>query len=180
MEYGEELYSEETYSETTESSPAGNGAYNFHLYNETNYNAAVLILALFESLSATDDRSMQDFTATKEEMLTLIDTLQRFFNGQILAETLTPSDVLLKDIAISKADLVTLNDLRTALTDKSLTDTVTLSDLRSHFMQTNKVEALLLVDTLQKFISNKRVTETIRLQDWLSVKKNPAESIWSD
>lgn len=178
--YSEPLYGEDTYSQDTFSAPAGAGTYNEIYYNENLYNAAVLVLALFESLTSSDARTIDDLQGTLSEAITMADTLQRYFNGAIFNETLTPTDVILNQAQISKLDIMTLTDAFTATVLKSLLETMTLSDLRTMAQSRQFVESLVLVDILTKFISDKRLNDSLRLQDWLNIKKNPAEQVWGN
>lgn len=153
--------------------------YNEDVYNSSAYNVGVLVLTLFESLASTDS-DINDPSILKTELLTIVDVLQKFFGGQILTETITMSDVQLKTYFAGKLDIMSLTDARVATIGKVLLESMSATDLRTVFMETTKNEFILLVDSLSKFISNKRVDETLRLHDWLSVKKNPAGNIWSN
>lgn len=177
--YSEDLYGAETFSQATEQAAAGAGTYNEIYYNENCYNAAVLVLALFETLTSTDAKVFDD-SVTHAELFTLMDNLQKIFNGAIFNEMLTPSDVLLNQAQIAKLDILALTDVRTASFIKLLLETMTLADVREMVLSRTFGDAVVLLDTLTKFISNKGLNDTIRVQDWLSIKKNPAENIWSN
>jgi hypothetical protein len=64
--------------------------------------------------------------------------------------------------------------------DLTFNETLGLNDTQALNPMINIIDAILLVDALTKSISDKRLNETIRLQDWLSIKKKPAANIWGD
>lgn len=152
--------------------------YNEDLYNSSNYNVGVLALALFESMTASDNRTLSDSQALNE-LVTLVDVLQKFFGGQILVETATLSDVQLKTYFAEKLDILSLTDARVATVLKTFLETLTLADVRTLALSVQLGDFTILLDDLTKQITDKRLTEGFRLQDWLSTKKRPAENIWS-
>jgi hypothetical protein len=176
--YANDLYGEETYSAETESTAAGNGAYNEHLYNDNVYNAAIIVMTLTESISSTDVRAYTD-SLTRAEAITLMEVLIKMFNGVILSETITEMDVLTKNALLAKVDLLTMTDLRLNNFLKALVETMTIADVRTMAYTTGKVDAVNLVDFLSKQITNKRVTETVKLNDWFTIKNYPQSDPWS-
>lgn len=152
--------------------------YNTHQYNTKEYNAHVFVLNLFETITSTDAETNAD-SMLRQEVITIVDNLQKFFDGQILSDSIVPNDVLLNQAQIVKLDSLALTDTRTMNVLKVLLETMTLSDVRTMMMQTQLADFILMVDTLTKYISDKRLNDSIRLQDWLSIKRQSANT-WSD
>lgn len=156
------------------------GGYNEQDYNEPLYNDNDIYLTATESISSTDGTDTFDVTSLKVETLTLIDNLQKYFNGAIFADMLTPSDTIINYPQLVKLETITSSDTLVSTVYKVLLETITLTDTRTMDQTRSLVEFILLVDSITKQITDKRLADSIRLQDWISVRKNPAANIWSD
>lgn len=78
------------------------------------------------------------------------------------------------------SDSIASSDVDVMSMAQALAETLTLSVVDTMSMTRLFVESLVLIDSLAKSIPNKVFTEQIRLQDWLSIKKSPAQNIWGD
>jgi hypothetical protein len=80
------------------------------------------------------------------------------------------------------SDTITLSDVITASeTIKILIETITLSDsVSSSFALAALIEFVFIFDSVQVQISNKALNDTIRLNDWLSIKFTPYLEYWSN
>ena len=153
--------------------------YNAAQYNTKQYNASLLYLSLIEAIASTDTDTMSgDYL--RSEVITVVDNLQKYFNGQIFSDFVVPTDVLLNEAQLLKLESLGVTDARTMSILAVLLETMTLSDVRTMMMSMSLVDSTVLVDTLTKYISDKRLNDSIRLQDWLSTRKNPAANVWSD
>ena len=59
------------------------------------------------------------------------------------------------------------------------TEAIAAADARMQTLSRPLVDAMILVDSLTKSITNKLLTDVIKLKDWLSIKKDPADP-WVD
>lgn len=151
--------------------------YNEDTYSTNNYNVGILVLALLESISSSDNQVKED-SLLKAELLTLIDQLQKFFGGQYLSETVNMTDIQIKTYMQEKLDTISFTDARVNSAIKVVLETISASDLRTVAYSMSQVDSLTLVDFLAKAITDKRFLESIRLQSWLSVKKTGDQ--WSN
>ena len=60
------------------------------------------------------------------------------------------------------------------------TEAMSAAETRANALIRNLVDAILSADSMTKSIANKVLTETLRLYDWLSMKKNPPADPWND
>lgn len=177
--YSEDLYGSETYSQQTTDTAAGGAAYNEILYNEYLYNAAILVLALFETLTASDVKRNDD-SILKTEIITVVDQLQRFFNGAIFAESILPTAVLLNKPQLVKLETMFMGDFLTFSVLRTLLETMTLSDVRTMVQAKPLSDFIVLVDDLTKQITDKRLPmDNIRLNDWLEIRNSPQSDPWN-
>lgn len=156
------------------------GGYNEQDYNEPLYNDNDIYLIATETVSSTDANDTFDITSLKTETISVIDNLQKFFYGQIFADSVLPTDVLLNQPQLVKLETMLLSDVKTFAVLKVLLETMTLSDVRIMVQTRSLQEFIVLVDNLTKQIVGKRLNESIRLQDWTSLNKRPAANVWSD
>lgn len=177
--YSDDLYGSPTYSAGTTGTVAGDGTYNEIQYNQNLYNAAVLVLALFETITSTDAQTKSD-SLLKIELITIIDVLQKIFNGAIFSETITSSDVRLMKPAKVLLDIMTITDTRVISLLRALPETITLSDLRTLVQNKPLSDFIVLVDVLTKQITDKRLPmDNIRLNDWLEIRNSPQSDPWN-
>jgi len=156
------------------------GDYNVAEYNEVMYNDNDLFMLLTETITSTDGTVPKDDSILRTELLTLIDNLQKFFNGAVFNDMITASDVRLMQPMKSLVDSMTISDDRLITFLKSLPETVTLMDTIVFSQARSYQEFILLVDILTKQITNKQLpTESIRLNDWLEIRNNPQSDPWN-
>lgn len=156
------------------------GDYNAAEYNEIMYNDNDVFLSLIESITSTDGTVPKDDSIVKTELITLIDNLQKYFNGAIFNDLITSSDVRLMMPVKAVADSLSLSDAKVIAFLKNLPETVTLTDLRTIVLQRSLVDFIILIDILTKQITDKRLPmETLRMSDWLSIRNSPQSDPWS-
>lgn len=156
------------------------GDYNAAEYNEIMYNDNDIFMTLTESITSTDGTVPKDDSMLREDLLTLVDNLQKFFNGAMFNDMITSSDVRLMRPAKALVETMTLDDVRLIAFFKALPDTVTLSDLLTFVNSQSLTEFILLVDSLTKQITDKRLpSDFLRLNDWLEMRKNPQPDPWN-
>lgn len=78
-------------------------------------------------------------------------------------------------------DTTTLTDATISKTiGKGLSDSTSLADTRTQDTVKPLADSVNLVDTVTKSITKKGLSDSIRLNDWLTVKKNPQNSEFHD
>lgn len=155
------------------------GAYNEQDYNAPLYNDNDLYVSLTESVSSADARTYMDSLA-KTDLVTLVENLIRYFNGQILSDIVsTPDNMVKTSIKTLSESVIPTDDTVTRTFMKNLVEILTPADVRTFFYYMQKVDAVNLVDALSKQITNKRVGDTVTLNDWFTIENNPQSDPWS-
>lgn len=155
--------------------------YNLNPYNIAPYNGGYISLDLNEALSPSDFIDTEDYKRLLVESVPLIDNLLRFFNqvDEMGLDYLNTTDIT--DIEFIKAvtDTLGTNDAPVVVSFvKLLLESMPLADVATFVYTTSKVESVVLVDTVTKAISDKRLSEGLRLQDWIRLTKTG--DVWGD
>ncbi len=153
--------------------------YNSKKYNDTAYNITTTLKSLVDSLSLSDDISKQvlqllsDSTTTSD---TITDDLYKLLEDYILH-----ADVESVLFLTDKLEVMNLTeDLQIAF-QKSLVESLTLAESfnTTWFAERLFQDIIFLDESFSKQVTNKGLFDSIRLNDWLSVKLSPANQ-WSD
>ena len=87
-----------------------------------------------------------------------------------------------KNIQPLKTEAITITENFARLVNylRTFPETVTLTDVRAIVFSPSFVDVLLSTDVLTKQITNKGLPDTLRINDWLTVNRNPQNDPWSD
>lgn len=175
------IYGSDAYGFNPDSIATEGAAYNAMMYNENLYNAGILILNLTESISSSDSQEPYAQLA-KVDVITLAESITKILNNDPYFDDIVPLDVVVKFLTSKPmtGEFVSLSELITIALDKQLApETITLIDSINRLIETAYYDIVFLDDVLTKQITNKGLFDSVRLNDWLSAKLDPA-SQWSD
>jgi hypothetical protein len=148
--------------------------YNVNLYNEAEYNASTLLIGLQDSMSSTDVISGLQFERLLFESQPLVDNMLRFFNqvDEMALDYFNPEDEATIEFNKGVVDAVATTDAPAVISFiKVLLENMSPADVATMVLTTTKSEAIVLSDTVAKAITDKVLPESMRLQDWISVRK---------
>ncbi len=123
-----------------------------HKYNENQYNRGFAGYPFTQAVS--------DSVTTSDS--SIVKTV-----GKGLAESISFSESLVKAVAVLKADTLTSSDAIAKYATTRFSDAVLSSDLKSAEQQRTLHDGLLLGDHLLTIEAE--ITDTVRLEDWISL-----------
>ncbi len=154
--------------------------YNEKLYNGGSYNLTVTPLALFDSSSMADAR-ISDPAIVKAEVQAMVAAIQFLFNqAPLLQDVMVMEQDFTTKALIVKLESLGLTDTTTISFIKLLSDTIGPSDALVFLASMALGDAVAIADDLTKKITNKGLSDTIRMAEWLSVNRRPAEGVFGD
>lgn len=155
-------------------------SYNLMLYNENLYDAGILVLGLFDSVSGADVE-FPYAQLVKTELFTLADTLYKLLNNDPWLDDVVPMSAIVAFL-VSKplsGELITLSEICTRFSDKPLADSVSLLETLVNEFNTAYFDFILLTDSLTKQMTNKGLFDEMQLNDWLAVEPKYLDD-WHD
>lgn len=180
--------------------------YNESLYNGDSYNLTNYTSTLVETIAPTDSGVAFSIGVVKTESQGTADAIGGSASLQAFLETITilqraqtpfaynngtynqymynarlDEDEILLMATKALMDSMTLTDfLQPFSIQKELLETISDIDTVT-FMASSSLLDLVICDALAKVeISNKAVNETVRVADWLSIERRPANNEWGD
>ena len=154
--------------------------YNTGRYNEHQYNTDFYSLLLSDSLSATDSDVVKDIFITKSDSTSLSESQVVDDTLAVLTEVITSTDVRTLIPYLTEVETITLSGTLLPFTiSQVLLDTITLADVKTFSMATCLMDFLFFSELIKVEITNKALNDTIRLNDWISIKK-PFVEYWRD
>lgn len=179
--------------------------YNESQYNGDEYNLTNYVSILTETLTPsdtltfsveitkTDSQGTADAISDGVSLAAMLDTVtiyQRahtpfaYNNGQynmFMYNVRADEDEILLMAIKAMTDILSLSDSLTPLdVEKVLPETATLADaltLSSHILF---LDFLFMGDFLSVSVTNKALFDSVRMSDWLTVKRNPQNAEWFD
>lgn len=179
------------YNSTTYNS----GEYNFTLH-DVNLSDSVTdsdtVTKNFNSLRIESQPSVDALSdaASLAALLETVTILQRAsygavynsfeYDGAMYNKTIDTDEVLLQ-VTKALVDTLTLTDTLAPFSSvKTLLDSLAETDVLVFSTQPILVDFVFLSDFVRREITNKACNETLRLADWLSIERNPANIEWGD
>lgn len=180
--------------------------YNTDTYNDTQYNLTQFVASLTETITASDDLTKQiGVVKTDSEaladvisdgvsmaaMLETVNILQRartphMYNGGLYNwymyntrldddEILLMAQKALTDSFTSSDAIISIDMIKECLETLTPADSLAMSQILAPF-----IEFLFSFDAARAEISNKALYDTIRVNDWLTIRHTPFVEYWND
>jgi hypothetical protein len=179
--------------------------YNESQYNANSYNLTSYSLALAETVASSDDLTKSVGAVLTESQATA-DALGGNASLQAFLETVTiyqrartqfaynngrynafmyniraDEDEILLMATKALSDSIASTDATVLLLpDKGLLETLAESDVLSFLPNESLQEFLFLSELFRIEVTNKSLSDTVRLADWLSIERNPTSNNWGD
>jgi hypothetical protein len=155
--------------------------YNLNPYTVSPYNGGFINLQLTDTLTSSDFIDTEDYKRLLVESVPLIDNMLRFFNqvDEMALDYFNPTDTATIEANKAAVDAVATTDAPVVVSFvKILLENMSPADVRTFVYTTSKNESVVLSDFVTKSITNKGLPETLRLKDWISLRKTG--STWYD
>lgn len=179
--------------------------YNSEPYNETAYNLVQFIAVLSESLSESDTITKSAVTvridsqasadalsdaASLSAFLDTVSILQRAtygavynnleYNAGMYNRTVDDDEVLLQATKALTDSLSFTDQIGPFLAYKVMSETLAGADVTFFTTGYALIDFMFLSEFFRIEITNKALSDTLRLADWLSIKQNPQSNDWGD
>lgn len=180
--------------------------YNAYQYNASEFNLISYDVNLFDSVTEsdevlkmpqivrTDSQGTADALSDGFSLAAMMDTVtiyQRastpfaYNNGRyndFMYNIRADEDEILLMPTKALPDTVTITDVMASFSiEHILSDTLTSTDGTVAFMATSEmVEVVVLDEIFRLEVTNKALNETLRINDWLTIKQRPQSDNWGD
>lgn len=165
-------YGSYTYGFSPDTNSVGGAAYNAMLYDENLYDAGVLVLGLFDSVTGTDFEEPYP-QVVKTELLVLADAIYKLLNNDPWLDDVVPMESVVAFL-FSKpmnGEAVTMSEILAFFSDKQLSpETISVLDTMVNNFNTAYADFMLITDVLTKQITNKGLSDSYQLNDWMKIK----------
>jgi hypothetical protein len=180
--------------------------YNSDVYNDTQYNLTAFAVGLLETITPsdslsksieivkTDSEALADVISDGVNMAAMLETvniLQRartphpynsgLYNWYMYNTRLDDDEILLMaqkaltDSFTSSDAITSISMIKEQLETLTPSDSLAMTNILAPF-----IEFLFSFDAVQREISNKALYDTIRINDWLTIRHTPFVEYWND
>lgn len=156
--------------------------YNETYYNADQYNLTADLLALSETLTPTDATITKSITSLRQDSMAEIDTISQNIGPDEIMDMIALTELRTYSMSFPRADSLALVELFAALLDKAaLLESISSTDVLVRQALPALFDIVFVEDpNFIIEISNKALSDTVRLADWLSIERTPSVDGWGD
>ena len=156
--------------------------YNTTYYNADQYNLTADLLALSEAITPTDATITKSIFTLRQDSMAEMDTIGHNIGPDEIMDMLLLTELRTFSVSFPRADSLALIQTFAALLDlAALLETIISTDAIMHESQPALFDIIFVEDpNFIIEISNKALSDTVRLADWLSIERTPSVDGWGD